>query len=82
MDIIKKALQNIENYLLWYAKNKSNSMKLVLPLMGCGVGGLDKTDVIKVYKYFLMREVDINCEVVIYGYSTEDYNQIAKIMKN
>jgi len=27
--IIEKALQNIENYLLWYAKNRSNSMKLV-----------------------------------------------------
>jgi O-acetyl-ADP-ribose deacetylase (regulator of RNase III) len=81
IDIIKKALQNIEDYLLWYAKNKSNSMKLVLPLMGCGVGGLDKFDVIKLYKNFFLRCVDIDCEVVIYGYSFEDYNQIRKILE-
>ena len=81
MDIIKKALQNIENYLLWYAKNKSNSMKLVLPLMGCGVGGLDKASVIKLYRNFFTRQVDINCVVVIYGYSIEDYQQISKILE-
>lgn len=78
---IEKALQNIENYLLWYAKNKSNTMKLVLPLMGCGVGGLDKADVIELYKSFFTRQVDINCEVVIYGYSIEDYQQIIKTIK-
>ena len=81
IDIIEKALQNIENYLLWYAKNKANTMKLVLPLMGCGVGGLKKASVIKLYKNFFTRQVDINCEVVIYGYSTEDYKQIIKILK-
>jgi O-acetyl-ADP-ribose deacetylase (regulator of RNase III) len=80
-EIIEKALQNIENYLLWYAKNKSNTMKLVLPLMGCGVGGLDKASVIKLYRNFFTRQVDINCVVVIYGYSIEDYQQISKILK-
>jgi len=76
IDIIKKALQNIENYLLWYAKNKSDTMKLALPLMGCGVGGLDKAGIIELYRNFFARQVDINCEVVIYGYSLEDYQQI------
>ncbi len=52
INIIEKALRNVENYLLWYAKNKSNTIKLVLPLMGCGVGGLDKSDVIHLYKNF------------------------------
>jgi len=77
--IIEKALQNIENYLLWYAKNKSNTMKLVLPLMGCGVGGLKKTDVIELYRRFFSKDITINCEVVIYGYSKEDYHQIKKL---
>ncbi|QOP45889.1 macro domain-containing protein [Sulfurimonas paralvinellae] len=81
IDIIKKALQNIENYLFWYAKNKSDTMKLVLPLMGCGVGELDKTDVIHLYKNFFQRHIDMDCEVVIYGYSFEDYNQIRKILE-
>jgi len=81
INIIEKALQNIENYLLWYAKKKSDTMKLVLPLMGCGVGGLDKIDVIYLYKNFFHRNIDINCEVVIYGYSFEDYNQIRKMLE-
>ncbi len=81
IEIIEKALQNIENYLLWYAENKSDTMKLVLPLIGCGVGGLDKTDIIKLYKNFFTREVDINCEVVIYGYNIEDYKQIIEIVE-
>lgn len=78
---IKTALKNIENYLLWYKEKNPNTIKLVLPLMGCGVGGLDKREVIQVYKEFFSRDVDINCEVVIYGYSIEDYQQIIKTMK-
>ena len=81
INTIEKALQNIEKYLLWYAKNKSNSMKLVLPLLGCGVGGLDKTDVIEQYQKFFGKDIDINCEVVVYGYSIEDYLKIIKILK-
>lgn len=76
IETIEKALQNIENYLLWYAKNESSSMKLVLPLMGCGVGGLKKEDVIELYRKFFSKDIAINCEVVIYGYSKEDYQQI------
>jgi len=81
IDVIEKALKNIENYLFWYAKNKSNTIKLVLPLMGCGVGGLDKANVIKLYKNFFTKQVNINCEVVIYGYSIEDYQLIINTLK-
>lgn len=81
IEIIEKALQNIENYLLWYAKNKSDTMKLVLPLMGCGSGGLHRVDVIELYKNFFTRQVDINCEVVIYGYSIEDYQLISNTLE-
>ena len=49
--------------------------------MGCGVGGLDKASVIKLYRNFFTRQVDINCVVVIYGYSIEDYQQISKILE-
>ena len=48
--------------------------------MGCGVGGLDKRDVIELYQKFFNRYIDINCEVVIYGYSIEDYQQIKKLL--
>ena len=80
--IIENALQNIENYLLWYAKNKSNTMKLVLPLMGCGVGGLNNEEVIELYKHFFSKHIDINCEVVVYGYNMKHYQQIIQIMES
>lgn len=79
--IIEKALQNIEDYLSWYAKNKSDTIKIVLPLMGCGVGGLNKSDVIELYKNFFKKKIDMKCEVVIYGYDTKDYQQIIQIFK-
>ena len=79
LETIKTALQNIEKYLLNYAKEINKKIKISLPLMGCGVGGLHKKDVIKIYKNFFERNVDFNCEVVIYGYSLEDYNLIKSI---
>lgn len=74
---IENALFNIESYSLWYVKKvSSRNIKLVLPLMGCGVGGLKKIDVVKLYKQFFLRENEFDCEVVIYGYNVEDYNVI------
>lgn len=81
IEIIEKALENIEKYLQWHAKNKSDTTKLVLPLMGCGVGGLIKEEVIHLYKNFFSRQTDLNCKVVIYGYSMDDYKLINKVMK-
>ena len=78
IEVIETALQNIENYLLWYAKHKSKEMKLVLPLLGCGVGGLKKGEVISLYKRFFSREVPFECEVVVYGYTDEDYRMVKK----
>jgi len=70
---ISKSLKNIESYLRWYIEEKNNQkVKLVLPLMGCGVGALNKHEVIKLYKSFFQRKVDFECQVVIYGYTQED----------
>ncbi len=81
LDVIQRSLINIEGYLEWYAdKNNNKSMKLVLPLMGCGVGGLDKVDVTKLYHDFFMKEISFECMVVIYGYTQEDYELIRKII--
>ena len=77
---IENALKNIEAYLQRYAQEKqSEGIKLVLPLMGCGVGGLSKPDVIGLYKKFFSREVMFECEVVIYGHSREDFELIKTI---
>ena len=80
LETIEKALYNIEKYLSDYAKHENKSIKIALPLMGCGVGGLDKKAVFKLYGSFFSRDVTFDCEVVIYGYSNEDYRLISQII--
>ena len=76
LETIQDILENIEGYLEWYAQKGDEAMKLVLPLMGCGVGGLEKEAVIETYKKFFNRDVMFRCEVVIYGYSDDDFELI------
>lgn len=80
LETIRTILENIEAYLSWYAAHHSPQMKLVLPLLGCGVGGLDKREVLELYRAFFMRDVEYECEVVVYGYSAEDYRLIREVM--
>ena len=71
---IEITLENIEPYLEWYSIKHTEPIKLVLPLLGCGVGGLDMIDVFNLYKEFFSKDVSFNCNIVIYGYSQRDYD--------
>ena len=71
-ETIKTALKNIIEIL----KKHPNS-KIVLPLMGTGVGGLDKEKVIKIYKEMLLP-ISNDYEIVIYGYKKDDYDLLIK----
>ena len=83
IDIIDFILNNIELYLEWYAdNNKDETIKLVLPLMGCGIGGLNSKEVLETYKSFFEKESSFDCEIVIYGHSTEDYELARSICLN
>ena len=79
LQTIYDILENIEGYLDWYAGKSKKPMKLVLPLMGCGVGALEKEAVVKAYKIFFERLVTFDCEVVVYGYTNDDYTLIKSI---
>jgi len=72
LNIIQLALKNIENYIQWYFSKTKKPIKLVLPLMGCGVGGLSKVDVVNLYSEFFNRNIEAECNVVIYGYDRSD----------
>jgi len=61
LDIIKTALKNIAKFL-------TPNSKLLLPLMGCDVGGLDREEVVTIYKEFFSKKIEFDVEVVIYGY--------------
>jgi len=80
--VIQTALENIEGYLNWYADKTDEPLKLVLPLIGCGVGGLDKRDVLELYKNFFSREVSFSCHVIIYGYNQQDYDLAYTVFNN
>jgi len=72
---IEQILYNIEKEVQNYIKNNPlEKVKVVLPLLGCGVGGLNVSDVVGLYKNFFSRRVTFECEVVVYGYKTTEYN--------
>ena len=73
LQTISDALKHIEQYLQWYAKYKSKTMKLVLPMMECGVGGLSIADVAKVYRDFFNKETDYDSEVIIYNLDEKNH---------
>lgn len=79
LKVIEDALSSIEHYLFEYAKKSSKKVKLTLPLMGCGVGGLNKREVIHIYKEFFSKKVPYECEVVIYAHSIEDYKLLQEL---
>ncbi|MDA3909090.1 MAG: macro domain-containing protein [Sulfurimonas sp.] len=81
LEDIKSALNMIESYLEWYSQEqRDDNIKLVVPLMGCGVGGLNKGTVIELYNNFFKRNILFECIVVIYGYSEEDFEMIKSTM--
>jgi len=80
LETIKMVLENIQIYLDWYSKEKELTMKLVLPLMGCGVGGLDKKQVLKTYKQFFEQKIPYECEVVVYAYTDDDMHLVKKVL--
>jgi len=80
IDTIHKILYNIEKYLIAQANETNRPTKVAIPLIGCGVGGLDKKEVLSLYKDFFMRDVEMECNVVVYGYSENDYNKILDIL--
>ena len=81
LQTISDVLQNIEQYLQWYAQHKSPKMRLVLPMMGCGVGRLDIKDVAKIYIDFFNKEVNYDCEVIIYCLGNKIYEIVKGLLK-
>jgi len=78
IDDIKVSLINIEKTIVEYSKiHDKKEITLVLPLLGCGIGGLNKKEVIEQYKVFFSKSYsseiyEIICQLIVYGYSDED----------
>jgi O-acetyl-ADP-ribose deacetylase (regulator of RNase III) len=69
---IRTILSNIETVLANEAASRGGFVTLALPMMGTGVGGLNKHDVLEIYRGFFTRQVDFGCEVTLYAHSQSD----------
>jgi O-acetyl-ADP-ribose deacetylase (regulator of RNase III) len=72
LDDIRAILTNIETILSDEAASLGRSITLALPLMGTGVGGLNKRDVIEIYHDFFQKNIGFECEVTLYAHSESD----------
>ena len=80
LDDIRIILENIEPYLQWYhTQHPHEKITLALPLLGCGVGGLDKQAVLHLYKTHFQRQVPFEFYTTIYTYNHKDYQLAQKI---
>ena len=70
---IEKALYNIMQIVEDMSlKDNISNPKIVIPLLGCGVGKLDKLKVFHLIKQvFSQSKIDLN--IVVYAYSEEDF---------
>lgn len=85
LSTISLALTNIEKVIIEYTKlHNKKQVSLVLPLLGCGIGGLNKKDVIDKYQNFFTSKSsnnDIICQITLYGYSNEDVQLLTRAFK-
>jgi len=58
---IKIILFNTIEYLNWFSEKFNKTIIIVFPYLGCGVGGLDKSDVLDVFEEFSKQDVKFNC---------------------
>ena len=69
---IRRILENIESLLLAESDGGRNAVRLALPMMGTGVGALDKRKVLEIYRDFFKRECGFECSVILYAHSERD----------
>lgn len=73
-EVIQKALTNIVKVIQETQKENLEPLSLVVPLMGTGVGGLDKSKVFMMTKEFFENYTDdFDLDVVIMIHSKQDY---------
>jgi len=78
---IRKILENIKRIVSDETVKIGRQVKLVLPMMGTGVGGLDKQSVLKIYREFFVEESGPDCEIVLYAHSESDRIMMEKLFE-
>jgi len=71
---VKQILENITLLIQQIIQeNHINKPKLVIPLLGCGTGGLKQEKVYLLIKQYFKQSKIKNLEVIIYIYEMKDY---------
>lgn len=75
LNTIEAILQNVEQILL---NDERKHLNLAIPMIDCGVGGLDIKDVFEIYKkYFQSKQnFDKSCDIMVFAYTKDNYNLI------
>ncbi len=69
-DRIEKICKNISEFL------KDKKVKVITPLLGTGVGGLDKKKVYKIMKKYFEK---LNAEIILVVHKKEDFDKLISI---
>jgi O-acetyl-ADP-ribose deacetylase (regulator of RNase III) len=69
LDTIKDILYNTIPYLEWYSRKTNEEIKIVFPYLGCGAGGLNKTDVFNLFDEFTNQHFELKCSIILCDYT-------------
>jgi len=68
LQTIETILHNTEPYLKWFSEKFGKKSTVVFPYLGCGVGGLDKADILNLFVNFSQTEPPIDAKIKICDY--------------
>lgn len=68
LDTIRQILENCIPYIQYFYDKTGRKPSIAFPLLGCGVGGLDKNDVKAVFVEFTKDFEDLYAEIVLVDY--------------
>jgi len=65
LQTIKDILENTIPYILWFEDKFKSSPVIAFPYIGCGVGGLNKADVKKVFEDFCNQDTTCKAQFIL-----------------
>jgi len=75
LQTIETILFNTEPYLQWFSQTFGKKATTAFPYLGCGVGGLNKTDVLHLFERFADRDTAVEAVIVLCDWPDSRGNQ-------
>lgn len=81
LEDIRIILINISSILADFSATENSLVRLVMPLMGTGVGNLEKKRVLELYRAEFEKDVGFDCDVILYAHSDSDYRLMQAVLR-